>query len=178
MTTGTTEGASEGDAGLWTLVFDDGTTGGLRVACGADKVEEYIVAGRARASTPAIAPGTSERIPLGEVARFAPLFHAAELGALSRSGGVQQAASLRFFATLCKICAYFFVVVGIIWLIASLAGGIKLNGAKGFMGMLVAGLLGIIPIAAIPVAFFTLSALAEGVATLLDQGALRRVRGR
>jgi hypothetical protein len=162
---------------LWTLFFDDGTKDGLRVDCTEEKVAEYILSRRAIASTPTLAPGASERVPLAEIPRFAPIFNGAEANAIARVAGMDQAARLRTFSTLCKVCAYFFVVVGIFWLLAALASGFTVNGRSGLVGALVAALLAIVPIATVPVAFFTLSAIAEGVAALLDQGALRRVRG-
>lgn len=175
-TDGSTNGSPAGEPGMWTLIFDDGTVNGLRVVCPEEKVAEYILSRRATASTQAIAPGATERVPLGRFPKFAALFSAGESDAIARTERRTHAESLRMFAMLCRICAYFFVVIGVIWLIAALAGGIKVDGARGFMGMVIAGLLGVIPMAAVPVLFFTLAALAEGMATLLNQSALRQFR--
>ena len=89
---------------LWTLFFDDGTKDGLRVDCTEEKVAEYILSRRATASTPTLAPGASERVPLAEIPRFAPIFNGAEANAITRVAGMDQAARLRTFSTLCKVC--------------------------------------------------------------------------
>jgi hypothetical protein len=129
------------------------------------------------------AGGASDRGPAasGAAAPSGAASEAAVYEAMQRveiiNRGRRRANALRFFSTLCKVCASFFVLLGVVWLIVALVGGIRVNGAPGTAATFVAMLLGIIPVAAIPVAFFTLSALAEGVAELLEHHLVRGVRG-
>ena len=192
------DGAAAGSA-LWTMFLDDGTTQGVRIECTAERIGEFILARRVGPMTSAIAPGSTARVPLAALPLFAPFFTAdARRHALEMSGRVAEALdpslrealeaqvasrrgarrprSLRTLAILCKVCAWFFVAIGALWLLAAISAPVRVQGLNATAGMMVAILLSLVPIAALPVLFFTLAALANGLADLLEDRLVARLR--
>lgn len=184
---------------LWTMFLDDGTTTGVRVECTAEKIGEFILARRAGPMTNAIAPGSTARVPLAALPLFAPFFSAdARRHALEMSGqvaaaldpslresleaqaasrrGARRPRSLRILAILCKVCAWFFVAIGALWLLAAISAPVRVQGLNATASMMVAILLSLVPIAALPVLFFTLAGLANGLADLLEDRLVARLR--
>jgi len=181
------------------MFLDDGTTQGVRVECTAEKIGEFILAHRAGPMTRAIAPGSTARVPLAALALFAPFFSADDRRhALEMSGQVAEALdpslrealegqraarhdarrprALRTLAILCKVCAWFFVVLGTLWLLAAISAGVRVQGFNATAGTMVAILLALVPIATMPILFFTLAGLANGLADLLEDRLVARLR--
>lgn len=186
------------ESALWTMFLDDGTTQGVRVECTAEKIGEFILARRVGAMTSAIAPGSTARVPLAALALFASFFTADERRhALEMSGRVAEALdpslhealearmasrrgarrprALRTLAILCKVCAWFFVVLGTLWLLAAISAGVSVQGFNATAGTMVAILLALVPIATMPILFFTLAGLANGMADLLEERLVARL---
>jgi hypothetical protein len=74
------------------------------------------------------------------------------------------------------VCAWFFVAIGALWLLAAISAPVRVQGLNATAGMMVAILLSLVPIAALPVLFFTLAALANGLADLLEDRLVARLR--
>ncbi len=89
--------------------------------------------------------------------------------------GARRPRALRTLAILCKVCAWFFVVLGTLWLLAAISAGVSVQGFNATAGMMVAILLALVPIAAIPILFFTLAGLANGLADLLEDSLVARL---
>jgi len=195
--TGAPDEAAAGSA-LWMVFLDDGTATGARVECTAEKIGELILARRAGRMTSAIAPGSTARVPLAALPLFAPFFsaddrrHALEMSgqaapaldpslrealeaqAASRRGA-KRPRSLRILAILCKVCAWLFVAIGALWLLAAFSAPVRVQGFNATAGLMVAILLALVPIVAIPILFFTLAGLANGLADLLEERLLARL---
>jgi hypothetical protein len=184
---------------LWTMFLDDGTAKGVRVECTAEKIGEFILARRAGPMTNAIAPGSTARVPLAALPLFAPFFSADDRRhALEMSGqvaaaldpslrealeaqvasrrGAKRPRSLRILAILCKVCAWLFVAIGALWLLAAFSAPVRVQGLNATVGLMVAILLALVPILAIPILFFTLAGLANGLADLLEDRLVARLR--
>ncbi len=190
---------SSAASALWTMFLDDGTATGVRVECTAEKIGEFILARRAGPMTNAIAPGSTARVPLAALPLFAPFFsldarrHALEMSGLPESPpdprlherfeaiaadrrGARRPRALRTLAVLCKVCAWFFVAIGALWLLAAISAPVRVEGLSATAGMMVAILLSLVPIAALPILFFTLAGLTNGLADLLEDRLVARLR--
>jgi hypothetical protein len=182
---------------LWTMFLDDGTATGVRVECTAEKIGELILARRAGPMTNAIAPGSTARVPLAALPLFAPFFsldarrHALETSRLPESPpdprlherfeaiaanrrGARRLKALRALAVLCKVCV--FVVLGALSILAALLGPVRVEGMPAETETMVTILLALVPLVAIPILFFTLAGLANGLADLLEDRLVARLR--